>query len=155
MDQPAYYPLHMEQIERVTNDDGKVEVQVVAGELLGAKGSIPTLSPVNAAIINAKKDGKVFIPLPEHHNVMMYLLDGKLSIDGYGLTEKFNLLKFKNDGEGIGFVAMEDTRALLLSGDPLYEKVAKQGPFVMNDETQILEAMRDYQMGKMGILIEE
>ncbi|MCI0442922.1 hypothetical protein L0152_06850, partial [bacterium] len=48
----------------------------------------------------------------------------------------------------------EDTRALLLSGEPLNEKLAKHGPFVMNTETQILEAMRDYQLGKMGVLIE-
>jgi redox-sensitive bicupin YhaK (pirin superfamily) len=44
---------------------------------------------------------------------------------------------------------------LLLSGLPLKEPMASHGPFVMNNETQLLEAMRDYQMGKMGILIEE
>ncbi|MBL8993314.1 MAG: pirin family protein, partial [Spirochaetia bacterium] len=47
------------------------------------------------------------------------------------------------------------TRALLLTGKPIGEKVASHGPFVMNDETQILQAMRDYQMGKMGVLIED
>lgn len=155
MDQPAYYPLHMEEIATVKEDDGKVDVHVVAGELLGTKGSIPTLSAVNAAMINAKKNGKIFIPIPQNHNVIVYLLDGKLSIDDYGLTEKLNLVNFKNDGEGIGFEAIEDTRVLLVSGEPLNEKVAKHGPFVMNNETQILEAMRDYQMGKMGILIED
>jgi redox-sensitive bicupin YhaK (pirin superfamily) len=50
---------------------------------------------------------------------------------------------------------LEDTRALLMSGEPLNEKVIAHGPYVMNNETQILEAMRDYQMGKMGVLIEE
>ena len=44
---------------------------------------------------------------------------------------------------------------LLMSGKPLDEEVVSQGPFVMNNQTQILEAMRDYQMGKMGVLIEE
>lgn len=155
MDQPAYYPLHMEQITTVSEDGGRIIAHVVAGELLGVKGSIPTLSPVNAAMVNAKKGGRIFIPLPEEHNAFIYLLDGKLSIDGYGLTEKFNVVRFKNDGEGIGFEALEDTRALLISGEPLNEEVAKHGPFVMNDETEILEAMRDYQMGKMGVLIED
>jgi quercetin 2,3-dioxygenase len=44
---------------------------------------------------------------------------------------------------------------LLLSGEPLNENVVSHGPFVMNTQTEILEAMRDYQMGKMGVLIEE
>jgi redox-sensitive bicupin YhaK (pirin superfamily) len=62
---------------------------------------------------------------------------------------------FKNDGEGVAVEALEDTRVLLLSGAPLNEKVVSHGPFVMNTQTEIMEAMRDYQKGKMGILIEE
>lgn len=61
----------------------------------------------------------------------------------------------KSDGEGIALTALEDTRALFLSGKPLNEEVVSYGPFVMNSQTQIMEAMRDYQMGKMGMLIEE
>ncbi len=155
MDQPAYYPLPIDMITKVKMDDDKIIVNVVAGELAGVKGSIPTLSPVNAATIDAKRGGKVFIELPASHSAFIYLLDGKLSIDGYGLTDALNAVNFKTDGEGIGFEALEDTRVLLLSGEPLNEKVVSHGPFVMNDETQILEAMRDYQMGKMGMLIED
>ena len=59
------------------------------------------------------------------------------------------------DGERIGVEVLKDTRAILLSGEPISEKVVSQGPFVMNNETQILQAMRDYQMGKMGMLVEE
>ena len=154
MDQPAYYPLPIDMITK-TNVDDKILVNVVAGELLGVKGSIPTLSPVNAATIDAKKGGKVFIELPNSHSAFIYLLDGKLNINGFGLTDALNVVNFKDDGEGIGFEALEDTRVLLLSGEPLNEKVVSHGPFVMNDETQILEAMRDYQMGKMGVLIED
>jgi redox-sensitive bicupin YhaK (pirin superfamily) len=85
----------------------------------------------------------------------LYLLDGKLNVDGYGMVEDHNAVVFADDGEGISFEALEDTRILLMSGKPLNEKVVAHGPFVMNTETQILEAMRDYQMGKMGILIED
>ena len=51
--------------------------------------------------------------------------------------------------------AKSDVQYLFLSGEPINEKVVQQGPFVMNSETEILEAMRDYQMGKMGVLIED
>ncbi len=155
MDQPEYFPLPIEKIKQVTEDDGKVKLNVVAGELLGERGSIPALSPVNAATLEVRKSGKIFIPIPQNHNAFIYLLDGKLSIDGYGLTDPLHVVNFRKDGEGIGFVAHEDTRVLLMSAEPLNEKVVSHGPFVMNDETQILEAMRDYQMGKMGVLIEE
>jgi redox-sensitive bicupin YhaK (pirin superfamily) len=155
LDQPEYYPLPIEKIQKVYEDEGKVTVNVVAGELLGVHGSVPTHSPVNAATLTIKTGGKIFISLPTTHNAFIYLLDGKLSIDGYGLTDPLNLVNFKKDGEGIGFFAHEDTRVLLLSGEPLNEKVVSHGPFVMSNETQILEAMRDYQMGKMGVLIEQ
>jgi redox-sensitive bicupin YhaK (pirin superfamily) len=155
MDQPAYYPLKSEDTPQFLSDDGNIVVNVVAGELFGIKGPIPTLSPVNAASVHAKQGGKIFIPLPEDHHAFIYLLDGKLSINGYGLTEKWNALEFAEDGEGIGFEAVEGTRLILLSGEPLKEKTVAHGPFVMNSETQILEAMRDFQMGRMGVLIED
>lgn len=69
--------------------------------------------------------------------------------------KNYTIVHFNNDGEGITLEGLEDTRILLLSGLPLHEPVVSHGPFVMNTQTQIMEAMRDYQMGKMGILIEE
>jgi redox-sensitive bicupin YhaK (pirin superfamily) len=62
---------------------------------------------------------------------------------------------FNNDGVGFDVEALEDTRLFIGSGEPLNEKVASHGPFVMNNETELLQAFRDYQIGKMGILIED
>ncbi|MDZ7650624.1 MAG: pirin-like C-terminal cupin domain-containing protein [Cytophagales bacterium] len=89
------------------------------------------------------------------HNALVYLLDGKLKVETFGMVEVLHLVHFKNDGEGITLEALEDTRILLLSGQPLNEPVVSHGPFVMNTQTQIMEAMRDYQKGKMGVLIEQ
>jgi len=155
MDQPQYFPLSAEEAPEVISEDGKVKTRIFSGEVLGKKGPIPSHTEVNAATLELKKGGRISIPLPSNHSAVIYLLDGKLNVDGYGLAEGFHAVLFKNDGEGVAFEALEDTRVLLLSGKPLDEKVAKHGPFVMNDQTEILEAMRDYQMGKMGILIEE
>ena len=152
MDQPAYIPLASEEVPRKETDG--VLLKVFSGEVAGVKGPIPSHTEVNAATLELKKGAKFSTNLPAGHNVVIYLLDGKLNIDGYGLAEGLNAVLFKKDGEGIAFEALEDTRVLLLSGQPLDEKVVSHGPFVMNDQTQILEAMRDYQMGKMGVLIE-
>jgi quercetin 2,3-dioxygenase len=155
MDQPAYFPIQAEEIPGTTSPDGLVTVNVFSGDVLNVKGKIPSLSPVNAATLVAKKGGTISIPLPESHNVLLYLLDGKIKLEGYGLVEGLHAVKMKQDGEGFAFEATEETRMLLLSGEPLNEKVVSHGPFVMNTQTEILEAMRDYQMGKMGVLIEE
>ena len=64
-------------------------------------------------------------------------------------------MTFLAEGQKIAIKATEDTRAILLAGQPISEKVVTHGPFVLNTESQIMEAMRDYQMGKMGYLIEE
>ena len=155
MDQPAYIPLSAEEAPRFTSDDGKVEMKVFSGQILGIIGPIPSHTEVNAATLEFKKGGKISVPLPPHHNALIYLLDGKLSVEGFGLVEQLNIIHFKNDGDGITTEALENTRVLLLSGAPLNEEVVSYGPFVMSTQTQIMEAMRDYQKGKMGVLIEE
>ena len=69
--------------------------------------------------------------------------------------EALHAATFNKDGEGIHITAKTRVNALLMSGRPLNEPIAAQGPFVMNTEIEIMEAMRDYRMGKMGILIED
>jgi redox-sensitive bicupin YhaK (pirin superfamily) len=154
MDQPAYFPVQANETGKFVSADGKVKVSVVSGEVLGAKGPIPTISPVNAATLEIQKGGKIPVPVPVDYNAFLYLLSGKVNIEGYGATEPLNAVVFAKDGEGVTIEALEDSRILLMSGLPLNEEVVSHGPFVMNTHTEILEAMRDYQKGKMGILIE-
>ncbi len=155
MELPAYFPLESEGVPETTSDDGKVSVRVFSGEVLGVKGPIPSPTEVNAATLHFAKGGRIAIPIPVHHNALVYLLDGQLSVDGFGLVDGLHLVHLNNDGDGFSAHALEDTRVLLLSGAPIGEEVVSYGPFVMNNQTQILEAMRDYQQGKLGVLIED
>jgi Pirin-related protein len=155
MDQPAYFPLSAEDAPKIKSEDGKVSGNVFSGEVLGVKGPIPSQTIVNAATLEVSKGGQLEIPLPASHNALIYLLDGKLKVGGFGMVEGLHIIHFNKDGDSISLEGLEDTRVLLLSGEPLNEKVVSYGPFVMNTQTQIMEAMRDYQMGKMGMLIEE
>lgn len=155
MSQPAYHALTDEDTPKFVSDDGRVLVRVYAGNVLGVEGKIPSVTPVNAATLEVKAGGRISIPIPEAFAAFIYLLDGKITLDGYGLVDGLHAVRFASDGEGIAFEALEDTRLLLMSALPLEEEVVSHGPFVMNTQTQVLEAMRDYQMGKMGVLIEE
>lgn len=155
MDQPEYFPLTAEEAPVKVSEDSLINMLVFAGQLAGAHGPIATKTDVNAATASGRPGGKMFVELPPSHNAFIYLLHGKLSIDGYGLMEEQHAAIFDTNGDGIGLTVLEDAQWLLMSGEPLNEKVVSHGPFVMNDETEILEAMRDYQMGKMGVLIED
>jgi len=155
MDQPSYFPLTAEETPAYKSGDELVSIKVVAGELDDLKGPIPSFSPINAYTAEFRKGGKYIFKIPASHNLFIYLLDGKLTINEEKEIEGKNAVVFENQGDGFKAEALEDTRFLIGSGEPLNEPVASHGPFVMNNQTEILQAFRDYQMGKMGILIEE
>ncbi len=154
MDQPVYIPVTAEEAGKFSSDDKLVKASIFSGEVLGIKGKVNALCPVNAATFEVAAGGTVSIPIPADHNAFIYLLDGSIMLDGYGLVEGKNAVVFERNGEGITITGKENTRILFMTGKPLEEKVVSYGPFVMNTQTQIMEAMRDYQMGKMGVLIE-
>ena len=155
MDQPHYYPLTAEETPTITSKDGLATIHVIAGELDALKGKIPTMSTVNTFTAEFKKDGKYYFSIPENHNAFIYLLDGKVNVNNEHAVDGKYAVVFNNDGAGFEVEAIEDTRFFIGSGEPLNEKVASHGPFVMNNETELLQAFRDYQVGKMGILIED
>jgi redox-sensitive bicupin YhaK (pirin superfamily) len=136
-------------------DDGRVRAKVFCGHVLGLAGPVPSHSEINALTLEMHKGGVLSVDLPEDHNAFVYLLDGAVSLDAAGAVTGGHAAVLAQDGTEVTLVAEEDTRVLLMSGRPIEEDVVKHGPFVMNTHTQILEAMRDYQMGRMGILIED
>jgi redox-sensitive bicupin YhaK (pirin superfamily) len=152
MDRPSYHPLTPEATPASISQDRLVTLHVVAGEVGGVKGPIRTLSPVNAATVDAKKGGTIDIALPATHKAFIYLLDGSLRFPDGTTASGLHQAVFKTDGDGIRFDTLEDTRALLMSGEPLGEPIASYGPFVMNTEDEIRAAFRDYRNGEMGVV---
>ena len=155
MDKPSYFPLHPENISSFTSQNELVKINVIAGELENIKGTLQPLSSINTFTAEFKKGGKYFFNIPSSHNLFIYLLDGKLKIHQTADVQGKYAVVFENDGDGFEAEALEDTRFFIGSGEPLNETVVSHGPFVMNNQTEILQAFRDYQLGKMGILIED
>ena len=81
------------------------------------------------------------------------MLDGEIEVNGRRAVEK-DMLWFNNDGRQVVLTVIKSSRFILLSGEPINEPVATYGPFVMNTEKEIQEAITDYQQGKMGELNE-
>lgn len=155
MDQPSYQPLTAEETPAIISEDGLTSIKIIAGNLEGVKGPIHTLSDVNTYTIEMKKGAQYFFTIPRTHNAFIYLMSGKLLLGATDeLAEKY-VASFQLDGDGIKIEAIENAHLFMGTGEPLNEPLASHGPFVMNTQTEIMEAIRDYQMGKMGVLIEE
>ncbi len=155
MDPPAYIPVTKEDTPVIHSADGLTSIQVVSGELNGVKGAIVPQTPINMFTIQIKKGGAYFIPFAATHNAFIYALEGNISINEQEELPAFYMASFNKDGEGVQITATADSILLMGTGEPLNEPVVSHGPFVMNNQTQLLEAFRDYQMGKMGVLIED
>ena len=152
---PANYQhARNEDFEVVKSDDGKSMVKVVAGELNGKKGQINTQTAVNAFVIEMEANSKLNLSIQNTHQSLLYLIKGQVKANNQEEL-KLNgnqMLEFESDGDGISIESAQGSQLLFLSGEPFNEKVTSWGPYVMNTQTEIMEAMRDYQMGKMGFL---
>jgi redox-sensitive bicupin YhaK (pirin superfamily) len=151
MDPPSYHPLTPDATPATASADRLVTLHVVAGTLGDVKGPIRTLSPLNAATVDARRGGVVDIVLSPVHNAFIYLLDGVLRFSDGTTVSGLHQVVFNSDGDGIRFEALEDTRALLMSGEPIGEPIVSYGPFVMNTEEEIRAAFHDYRSGAMGV----
>ena len=155
MEQPYYKAVTKEDTPIYFSDDKKIKVAVVSGELNGVKGKVETFTPLNTLRFNFIKDGEIEFEIPNNHSTLFYLLKGKLQVNGDQEIISKDLVHFENDDSKIKFTAKENGYGIILSGTPIGEEVQSYGPFVMNTQTEIMEALRDAQMGKMGVLIEE
>ena len=152
---PANYQhVRDEDVAVFKGEDGLSSVQVIAGELGDTQGKIQTQTPVNAYMIKLQEGAELNLPLAQSHYSLLYLLHGAVNVnEQYNLMEKADqLVTFEQDGDGFSLKATADAQLLFLSGEPFHEEIASWGPYVMNTQTEIMEALRDYQMGKMGYL---
>lgn len=92
--------------------------------------------------------------IPAGFNACVYLVRGNVQLNRNFDYPASTLLNCRTDGEGFSLTGLEPTQALVMAGEPIDEPLAQWGPYVMNEQTELMEAMRDYQMGKMGFYID-
>ncbi len=155
MKPPVYSHVEVPDFTRIESKDGLSDLKLVTGNYHGRRGTITSESELLIVWGITKEGGKVEFDIPEGFNAAVYSIRGDIRIEGHGLVDPESFMIFNKEGEKISLEAKSEAQYLLLAGKPIEEKVVQQGPFVMNTETQILEAMRDYRMGKMGFLVEE
>lgn len=127
--------------------------RIIAGELNGVRGPAKTFTPVNVFDVRLKAGSRVELALPEGHNAGLVLLKGEVAVNAAKLLRgEAQLATLSPDGDMVSLEAKADTVLLVLSGEPIEEPVASYGPFVMNTEAELRQAVEDYRSGKMGHL---
>ena len=154
MDPAQYIPLQSEETP-VYSEEG-IKVAVITGNFKDIIGPIQTAHAVTVANISMEANTQLNFDIPASNNGVLYQLDGAVSVQGGDTSFAKTLYEFgSDDDEAIELNAQESTRLLLLYGKPLNEPVSQYGPFVMTNQTEVMQAIRDAQMGKMGVLIED
>ena len=149
MVKPSYTGLQKDEIPTITEEDGKVKVNVVSGNWRDTKGAIPSLSDIHMASIEIQQGGGFTTSVNPERNIFFYVVRGNVKVNGEEV-EKLHLVEFANEGEEVKVEATENSYILLGHAKPFNEPVVAHGPFVMNTEDEIREAFQDYHLGKMG-----
>jgi redox-sensitive bicupin YhaK (pirin superfamily) len=154
MTAPRYQDILDRQIPAVPLPDGAGRVRVIAGELGDARGPARTFTPVNLWDVQLEAGRSAELPVPDGHTTALLVLRGELGLDGGERVQPAELAVFDRRGSGIGLGSgTQPARLLVMSGEPIDEPVVGYGPFVMNTQAEIRQAIRDYQAGKMGQLV--
>ncbi len=146
----AYQAILSADIPAVGLPGGAGTARVIAGELLGAKGPARTFTPINVWDVRLRRDADVRLDLPEGHIAVLVVLGGHVTVNGGHQAGEAELLLLGREGGGADIRADGDSLLLVLTGEPLGEPIAGYGPFVMNSEAEIRQAVEDFNAGRFG-----
>ncbi|KAI9775664.1 MAG: hypothetical protein M1835_005735 [Candelina submexicana] len=156
--EPRYRDLRDKEIPRIEADEGKVKIKVISGQSHGVD-SVQELAytPVWILDIEIKPGGKVTQNLPVAWNAFAYTLKGTTTFGagkGQQTIGAYQNVVFEQKGDSVSMEVAEDAKAtghfILIAGLPLDQKVVQYGPFVLNTQDEVFQAMLDYQSHANG-----
>ncbi|WP_435640962.1 pirin family protein [Micavibrio aeruginosavorus] len=148
MTAPAYQEIISKDIPVVTLPDHAGTLRVIAGDYNGTTGSARTFTPINVFDMRLKAGGATTLSLPDGFTTMALILRGAVRVNGLKTLNSRDLALFDVAHEDISVEALEDSAILLLNGAPIDEPIAGYGPFVMNTQDEIRQALDDYRAGR-------
>jgi len=149
MIEPWYRDIPLEEVPRFTLDDG-VTVQVIAGSTHGVDGAVQRAHTEPLYLDLEIPEGVSFEqPIPAGHNAFVYVFRGEAVIEGKGVGQaRMAILDNAPGADGVRIKALAPTRLLVLAGRPLNEPIAQYGPFVMNTQAELQQAVEDFRAGR-------
>jgi len=155
MIKPRYQEVQSKDIPLVKSSDGKIQVKVIAGESMGAHAVIDTKIPIMYLRFTIMPGGKLTQLVPQNYNAFAYVIDGE-GLFGIArkIVQKEQAIFFERDGDEISISTLVNASVpldvILLAGVPINEPIKRYGPFVMNTEDELTQAITDYKTDKMG-----
>ena len=152
---PRYQAITADQIPVVEGDGWRAIV--IAGEVLGARGPAGTHTPICYSHITLTPTGSLELELPGDHQIGLYVFNGAGLFGAKQTRVQEHEMAVFEPGDGTVHLSAahpcSDTEILLMAGRPIGEPVARHGPFVMNTEAEVFQAMKDYEAGRMGKIV--
>lgn len=149
MTAPGYQGIGAAAIRVVELADGG-KVRVIAGEFNGHRGPAHTHTPMNVWEVNVGAGKSLELAQPDGWTTLLLVTGGSVRVNGSEAVTAAQLAMLSRDGTQLRIDAQSDAAMLLLAGEPIPEPVVGYGPFVMNNQQQIVQAFNDYHSGKFG-----
>ncbi|HDL6872692.1 TPA: pirin family protein [Yersinia enterocolitica] len=150
MTAPGYQAIRNETIPQVALPEGAGSLRVIAGYYAGKNGPANTFSPLNVWDIRLNQGKSAEFSLPDGWNTALIVLRGTVQVNGDAIARDAEMVLLDSAGSNVTIEANNDAVLLLLSGEPIDEPIIGYGPFVMNTQEQIAEAIADFNSGRFG-----
>lgn len=151
MCEPWYRDIPAEEVPRFTLPSG-AEVQVIAGSTHGIDGAVQREATQPLYLDIHLPEGVEFEqPLPAGHNAFFYVYRGEVVVDGKAVPQtRMAILDNAQGADGVRIKADSESRLILVAGRPLNEPIAQYGPFVMNTNAEVFQAVEDFRAGRFA-----
>jgi redox-sensitive bicupin YhaK (pirin superfamily) len=152
LSKPGYQTLLERDIPSVDLPDDGGRVRVIAGEFNGRRGPAHTFTPINVWDVRLNQAKASRFRLPEGHTLALVVLHGTVTVNGSAIVHDAQMVLLDRAGTDVSIEAQTDATIVLLGGEPIDEPVVGYGPFVMNTQAEIKEAIADFNSGRFGEL---
>jgi redox-sensitive bicupin YhaK (pirin superfamily) len=151
MCEPWYRDIPNEDVPRIALENGAT-VKVIAGHTHGVTGAVMREATQPLYLdIDLPAGASVELPIPGGHNAFLYVYRGEVVVEGKAVPQaRMAILDNAADADGVRIKASQDSRLLLIAGRPLGEPIAQYGPFVMNTQEELHQAVEDFRAGRFA-----
>jgi redox-sensitive bicupin YhaK (pirin superfamily) len=149
---PRYQNLLAHDIPAIELPDGAGRLRVIAGEYEGRRGPAHTFTPIDVWDVRSKQGRDISFSMPAGRTLVLVVLRGDVLVNGARGAGDAQYVTFDRAAGDVSIAARSDAKLLLLAGEPIDEPIVAHGPFVMNSEQQIRQAISDFNSGRFGQL---
>ncbi|WP_152223710.1 pirin family protein [Pseudomonas sp. SCB32] len=149
---PRYQTLLDSAIPRIDLADGAGTLRLIAGQFGGRQGAAQTFTPIDVWDLWIEQGRPVSLPLVAGRTAALVVLHGTVLVNGSEVVREAQTVLFDRAGEAVLLEANGEAHVLLLAGEPIDEPIVGYGPFVMNSENEIRQAVQDFEGGRFGRL---